>query len=228
MSMPVASAEETLTKTAVDRLVQDIVSGALAPGKKLRIELLKEQYQIGASPLREALTRLSALGFVTNKSRRGFRVASVSQEDFQDITIVREMIETTALRRSIEQESYEWEANVVSALARLRLKLSRLQAKGGEIDWLDVESIHKEYHVALMSGCGSERLLTLQSILYDQATRYRYLASPKIPNMREFAKSHEVLTEAVLSKEVERACAAMVRHLRLFATLYSSIRRLDK
>jgi GntR family transcriptional regulator, carbon starvation induced regulator len=217
--MPVK--EETLTKAAVDRLVQEILSGALAPGEKLRIELLKERYQIGASPLREALARLSALGFVVNESRRGFRVASISQKDLQDITIVREMIETTALRRSIEHGSYEWEANIVSALARLRLKLSRLQSKGGELDWLDVQSIHKEFHVALLSGCRSERLLTLQSIIYDQAMRYRYLGFSKNPNMRDFTKSHEVLTEAILSKDVERACAALVRHLRAVSRGYS-------
>jgi DNA-binding GntR family transcriptional regulator len=46
----------------------------IAPGVKLHIDALKERYQIGASPIREALNRPSALHLVEKINQRGFQV----------------------------------------------------------------------------------------------------------------------------------------------------------
>ena len=50
----------TLAPAAYERLLPDILVGRLAPGEKLRIDALRAAYEIGASPLREALNRPSA------------------------------------------------------------------------------------------------------------------------------------------------------------------------
>ncbi len=55
--------------------------GRLAPGAKLKIELLQERYQVGATPLREALSLLCATGLVERIEQRGFRVARVGAEE---------------------------------------------------------------------------------------------------------------------------------------------------
>src|SRR5262245_1055433 len=69
---------QTLTEQVLDRLRDDIVSGRLAASEKLRVQDLSERYGVGASPLREALSRLTADGLVENESNRGFRVAPMS------------------------------------------------------------------------------------------------------------------------------------------------------
>ncbi len=55
---------KTLTDQAYQQLREDIVHGRFGPGDKLGIELLKRTYGVGATPLREALYRLSSDGFV--------------------------------------------------------------------------------------------------------------------------------------------------------------------
>ena len=50
---------KTLIESAYDSIRVDIIRGQLEPEAKLRIEELRQRYDTGASPLREALNRLA-------------------------------------------------------------------------------------------------------------------------------------------------------------------------
>ncbi|MEO1017743.1 MAG: GntR family transcriptional regulator [Pseudomonadota bacterium] len=63
--------ETTLTETVYSRLRQDIITGVRAPGERLRIEHLRKIYDVGPTPLREALQRLAADGLVLLAGSRG-------------------------------------------------------------------------------------------------------------------------------------------------------------
>jgi DNA-binding GntR family transcriptional regulator len=91
----------SLVEVAYVRLRSDVIHGALAPGEKLRIEELRAKYGLGATPLREALSRLSAVGLVEASAQRGFRVSRVSVEDLDDVTENRVRLECDLLRDSI-------------------------------------------------------------------------------------------------------------------------------
>lgn len=204
---------ETLIETAIDRLTREIVSCELVPGQKLLIADLKERYAMGASPLREALARLCSLGFVVFDSGRGFRVAPTSKEDLEDITAVRELMETAALRRSIAEGDDEWEVGIVAAYARLERAAARNAEADGPVP-AEAEGAHKQFHTALVAACGSSRLLEGHSTLYDQAHRYRHQMLERTHDLEGFLRSHEVLMKAALSRDAERACAELVAHLR--------------
>lgn len=212
--MKESESRETLTEVAVERLTTDIVNGVLPPDKKLLIADLKERYGMGASPLREGLAQLSSLGFVVFDSRRGFRVTPISKEDLEDITALRKMIEVTALRQAIEHGDDEWEVGIVTAFARLERIVTRLE-NGTETEESVFEQAHKQIHIALVSACRSRRLLYLQSILYDQARRYRHLMIRSIRDLQEFLKIHDELVKVVISRQTEKACAMLSEHIDL-------------
>ena len=71
----------TMASVLADTILRDIVSGALAPGSKLKIRELADRYQAGVIPLREAVSRLAMSGFVEAEDQRGFRVTPVSRAD---------------------------------------------------------------------------------------------------------------------------------------------------
>lgn len=79
----------TLATAVYERLRADLISSALLPGEKLRMERLRERYGVGASPLREALNRLVSEGLVAQIDQKGFRVADVSLEELQELTQAR-------------------------------------------------------------------------------------------------------------------------------------------
>jgi len=74
----VTVAPRTLVERAYLSLRHDIVCGKLVGGERLRVEHLKDQYEVGAGTLREALSLLVSDALVTSEGQRGFRVASIS------------------------------------------------------------------------------------------------------------------------------------------------------
>ena len=100
-------AYSTQIESAYWRLRDDILRGVLHPAAKLRIEHLRQSYGLGASALREALSRLVADGLVETEGQRGFWVAPISREELHDITSARQVMEVGALRQSIEHGSVD-------------------------------------------------------------------------------------------------------------------------
>ena len=117
-SLP-AEPEKTLSERAHRLLRADILRGALAPGEKLKPQALASRYDIGLSPLREGLTRLSTEGLVVAEGQRGFRVADISLAELHDIMTLRRKLETEALAEAIRRGDSDWEAEIVAAYHRL-------------------------------------------------------------------------------------------------------------
>src|SRR5690606_11401956 len=102
----------TTTSTLEAALRRDLILGVLPAGAKLRVRELSERYQVGAIPVREALSRLCNSGFVEAVDQRGFRVSGVSLEELKDITRTRQQLESIALREAISRADPDWEASV--------------------------------------------------------------------------------------------------------------------
>ena len=79
----------TLAETTFVRLRADILGARFQPNEKMLVERLRTEYGVGATPLREALSKLSSLDLVVAEGQRGFRVAPVSIENLLDITKTR-------------------------------------------------------------------------------------------------------------------------------------------
>ena len=199
---------KTLVESSYNRLRSDIIAGKLAPGAKLRIEELREDYQIGASPLREALNRLAGEGFVTVEEQRGFRVAPISADDLKDLSRMRIMLECEALRESIRNGDDEWEAKLVAAHHRLQ----KAEASYGTnpAEW---EQRNEEFHEALVGGCSSSWLLRLRHILYEQHKRYRFIAILARQEGRDVHREHLEIVEATLARDIRAACKATEYHI---------------
>ncbi len=202
----------TMTERAVDLLQRDILSGQLEPGQKLTVGDLTTSYGIGATPIREALSRLLSHNLITANGRRGFRVREMSRQDLADITHVRFVIEREGIRLSMLHGGDEWEASIVSHLHRLRLFVERAGpsfGEGGE----EFDTLHRTFHAALLSGCRSPRITELASNLYNQAYRYRRISMSRLADPEHFVAIHRTLADAILARDTERAGALLQDHL---------------
>ena len=117
-----------------------------------------QRYDIGATPLREGLSRLISRGLIVGIGQRGFRVADVSREDLEDITRMRTVVEIEALRLAIAQGDDAWEAGILSALHQMRRHIERTGDEFRE-GAPDFDRLHKGFHTSLLAACGSKRLL---------------------------------------------------------------------
>ena len=101
-----APAPRTLVEKAYRAMRADIIEGRLPPGYKLRVEHLKEDYDVGAGTLREALSLLVSDALVYAEGQRGYRVSPIPLDDLEDLTNQRVLLETEALRQSILKKAF--------------------------------------------------------------------------------------------------------------------------
>lgn len=203
---------KTLVESAYHALRRDIIEGRLAPGAKLRVEHLKNDYGVGAGTLREALSLLISDALVVSQGQRGFRVAPVSLDDFADITRTRVMLECEALRQSMAAGDDAWEGELIVAFHRLSKAEERLGNTAGEGEW---EERNKIFHEVLIAACPSRWIKHFLSILYQQAGRYRHLSISLKPLPRNVHAEHEALFNAVMARDVEKATAILAEHIEL-------------
>lgn len=202
---------ESMTSQAYSRLRGDIISGELEPGQKLKISELRAQYDVGTSPIREALSLLTSDQFVERIDQRGFKVTNVSAGDFDELLKTRCWLEERALRESIANGSSAWEEQVVLAVYRL----SRVPRSGPNEDYFtDIgrEARHKHFHMSLISACGSSILTMYCDRLYDQAVRYRKMLHKLTIPTGVGASEHGAICDAVLARDADLASQLLVEH----------------
>ena len=200
----------TRTSAIYERLRRDIIQGTWLPGEKLRIEVLRAKYDVGGTPLREAMNRLSVEGLVTQSEQRGFRVTPVSADDLLELTRTRCWINEVALRESIARGGRDWEEQVLLALHRLSrvpvvVDNSRMNP--------DFSELHRVFHAALMAGCGSRWLVDFNDLLFDCAERYRNLiAVLGDDNARDVHGEHRAISEATIGRKTALAVGLLNDH----------------
>lgn len=202
---------ESMTRRAYLRLRNDIITGVLKPGRKLKIEELRVGYAVGASPIREALSLLTADNFVERIDQRGFRVAPVSKQEFGELLKTRCWLEERALRESIVNGSHDWEEQVVLANYRLS-RIPRSQSQSEFISNDAWEVAHKHFHMTLIAECGSSILTSICDKLYDQNIRYRQLSGLKAYPKRDVTEEHNAICDAVLSRDADLAVSLLLDH----------------
>ena len=203
----------TIATSVYDRVRDDILTGALAPGHRLGTDQLRARYEVGISPMREALNRLLAEKLVCFKDQKGFHVAGIGEDDLHDLIRMRCWAEETALRESMANATPEWEESIV--VAYHRLSRTPRSASSDEFEFnSEWEALHRDFHNCFLSNCGSPRLLAHCELLADQAKRYRQLAATISFPGRAEGDEHKSLIEKTLSGDVEAAVEAHHAHLR--------------
>ena len=204
----------TVVRLLAEQVRRDISFGTLPPDTKLKIEELRQRYGGSAHSFREALTLLAADGIVEANAQRGFRVASATQADLEDITRLRCEIECLGLRWSIEKGDVRWEGTVMAANHALSRAEQKVAADPGTyaLEW---DEAGRELHASFVAACGSPRLIDTQARLYNQSRRFR------LADLREggidFAasrRSHDAVVTAIIARDPAAAAAALANDIR--------------
>lgn len=205
----------TDAEAATLRLREEIVAGDLPAGARLRLRDLVARTGYGATPLREALSRLAAGGFVVFEGQKGFSVPPVTRTHLLDITRSRQFVEPEALRQAMEAGDAVWEDEIVTSLSLLRREVERRTA---EPIWLDTyEAKHHRFHRALIAACPLLSLRSFCDDLYVQTTRYRRLMKSVAHDWPYIMAVHQRLADLTLARDAA-AQRALSDHIGSTAT----------
>jgi DNA-binding GntR family transcriptional regulator len=205
-------ARQSLTIKAYSKLRAHIISGTLAPGQRLKVEQLRDLMEVGATPIREALSLLTSDGLVERLDKRGFRVSGVSLEEYDDLHRTRCWLEEQALRESIARGDQAWEDRLVLVTHRLR-RLPRIVADdAGTRSNPEWERMHKHFHMSLLAASPSRTLLQFCDQLHDRLNRYRSVAATGAPAPRDWKSEHEAIAEAAIDRQADVAVSRLMQH----------------
>lgn len=202
------SSNGSLTSKTYTLLRAEILTGRYSPGQPLRPAQLAAEYGIGLNAVREALSRLAGERLVRVAPQQGFTVNSLSSGDLVDITEIRSMLESTALRRSLENGSLAWETGVVASYHELAGTPMTMQDGSEElnIDWYNA---HNTFHAATMAGCGSPFLIQLTSVLEENVASMIYGHWAELysnsDRSRATEEEHEAIYKAVMARDADLA-----------------------
>jgi DNA-binding GntR family transcriptional regulator len=202
---------ETIGDNTYRRIRADIIFGRLAPGQKLKLERLKDDYGASVSTLREILNRLSSEALVVAEGQRGFEVASVSIENLKEVAALRLLLESHALEQSFVAGDMDWEGRVVAA----HHKLSSMERRMKEGDRSQTELWKRydwEFHQSLISACGSSVLMETHAAVFDKYLRYQMIALSFRGDIA--AKEHRALLDCALVRDAENAKKILELHVR--------------
>ncbi len=212
-----ASGTETLATFAYRRIRQDIILGAQTPGQKLRMAEMCERYEIGLSPMREALSRLGKEGMVLQSDRRGFFVTNVNREDLDELIRSRCLLYEVAIRESLRHGDSAWEDAIILSFHRLE-SVTR-QDIGGDGCNSDYDLWHRKFHTALISACKSRSIIAYCEQLFDQSERYRIMSrSSKLS--RDVNSEHRDIMTAALKRDIGLSTHLLLEHIKKTGELF--------
>jgi DNA-binding GntR family transcriptional regulator len=208
---PAGDGDLTLATAVHLRLREDILAGRLLPGLKLKLRDLAEQYGAGASPMREALSKLVAEGLAERLEHRGFRVAAAQPTQLAGLIHSRVLAEGAALRESIRRGDARWEESILLAEHRLNRLARSLDPQHflANPEW---EACHQQFHQALLSACEAPALLAFCERLREEAGRYRALANTLSYPDRDVPVEHSEIARAAIGRDADRGCQLLTQH----------------
>ncbi|WP_341485897.1 GntR family transcriptional regulator [Thioclava sp. GXIMD4215] len=194
----------TLVSALYQSLLDRLLANELKPGEKINLDRLRGELGVSISPLREAISRLTATRLIQFEDQRGYTVADVSMEDFREVMEICRNSECFALERAIRDGDLTWESNVTAALYRLQ----NTESNFGSPEW---EMAHRDFHLTLVSACKMPRLHDLIGQIAIAQRRYRGLID--IRKLSDRSADHVALAKAALARDTERACEVMRQHI---------------
>lgn len=203
--------EPTQTSSISEQIRRDIMNGTLEADTKLKTRSLADRFDVGLSPIREALSRLSSEGWVVQSDRRGFSVAPATIDQLWNLHRARCMLNEVGLRESIEHGDTAWEETVLLSYIRI----SRLQRPGDLTSAEEIETWntqHRAFHTSLIAACRSSRIVQYCEQLFDELERYRRLGLKSGFERAQVSDEHRDIAEAAVARDSALAVKLLNDH----------------
>ena len=187
-------------------LRQAIITGEFSPGERLMEIKLANKLGVSRTPVREAIRMLELEGLVVMIPRRGAEVASITEKELQDALEV---------RTAIEELSVELACQRIDEQGKERLKQACIDFKEA-IDTKHVQNIvdgDVNFHDVIFDLTKNKKLINIAHQLREQVYRYRVEYVKDFSYHDVLVEEHYAITNAILTKDVEKAKEIMKKHL---------------
>jgi GntR family transcriptional regulator, rspAB operon transcriptional repressor len=201
------SRDPLLKDQAYARLKELITTGEVPSGTFFSEKRLSSLLGMSKTPIRAALERLEAEGFVTTSARQGAVVRGLSLKEVVDLFDLRFALETFVVRhlalRLTEPQARRLRENLEAQL---------LCAETGDVN--RYTQLDTDFHAAICECSGNQEIVRIMWHLRDKLYLVILNVMRQKPSRMETStEEHSKVLDELVEGNGERAAAAMLRHL---------------
>lgn len=189
-------------------LRDEIVSMDLLPGETIPETKLAAQFGVSRTPVREALSKLSDLGFVEVRPQRGTFVSKLSMEKILEARFIRESLEVAVAAALAENVTDDI---IVSCEDIIRQQ----EVAAKEHDAPNFQILDDKFHQTLANHTGFSRVALVVEAEKSHMDRVRNLSLKELTGQYEhIIAQHKAILAAIKSGSPEKAKHAMSIHMK--------------
>lgn len=187
-------------------LLEDISSGLIPPGTRLDEVKLTERFGVSRTPVREALTRLTAQGVLVPGEKRGVQVAQYTREELAQMFEAMHEIEAACARIASQR---------LTLLSRSEIENAQSAcvsaAEKGEI--VEYLRANEAFHSAIYRATGNPYMAEVASDFRRRTGPFRAKKFASKEDMIASAQSHRELIDDIFSEDSRAASEGMRAHM---------------
>ncbi|WP_138311638.1 MULTISPECIES: GntR family transcriptional regulator [unclassified Clostridium] len=194
---------DSLSEIAYRYILEQIISFTYKPNDPILENEICRDLNISRTPLREALRRLEAEGFVTKARNRGTFVRAYTVEDIIESCDIRKLFEVYSLRNCVKNVSQD-----------------ELQTVKKELQFLKIDSTPSEYyktdsdlHNMITRYCMSTRMRSILASLSVQLDAFQKISAQTPNRLLQSKEEHLNIVEAIEKRDLELATTLLESHL---------------
>jgi DNA-binding GntR family transcriptional regulator len=178
-----------------------IIDLTYQPAERLSETKLAEEFGLGRSPIRTALSRLESEGWIEISPQSGTFVCSPSEREIQELTVLRALLEAYCAGQAATRIS-----DKEIELLKLKFAACRPHVQAGDVDV--ALQLDEEVHALMYRLGGNELIANTLTGLRDKVQWIRSACADYILRIEESFEEMAAVVEALSRRDV-----VMVQHL---------------
>ena len=195
------------TREIYQDLWQKIINFDLFPGSRVTETELALEYKTSRTPIREALKRLEVEGLVSVRPKQGCFVRQVDIDLISDYYTMRVALEAMTVELAIQNMTDE-------ELQAFADEWNPQNYKKHRNDPGYIKQFEESFHVVIARGSKNPVLLQYLEDVNNRIRPIRALGFPDTNSIKETYEEHFEIIELMQQRDVDRAKAAMIAHIR--------------
>lgn len=208
----------TRMERAYDEIKRRIVALELAPGTRIDDHEISMELKLSRTPVREAIFRLGAEGFVELRSKEGFVVRPMDLLDIAHLFEAHIMLAKTVARLAAHRVTTE-------QLEELRVATAQVNEATEARDYLAMAFHNARLHRLEGKAAHNVHIQAMAKSIHDHGQRLAYLCyggsgayhgSRLVEHLRKVSRHHELMLAALGRHDADAAETIAVEHVQLF------------
>jgi DNA-binding GntR family transcriptional regulator len=200
---------ELLADRAYVELRDRIVSLSIAPGAPIDEDQLGVEFEMGRTPVREAIKRLALENLVTVFPRRGTFASEINITDLAHISDVRTVLEGHAAYRAAERITDAQRAELEGLLVELS------QSQGSD-DTEALMALDARVHRFIYRCAGNQYLEETLGRYFNLSLRIWHLVLDRLPHLFTRVHEHDDVLKAIAAGKPKQARDILTEHIATF------------